>query len=201
MAITFAPTVKVKPAPIVIGIDPSTSTGVIVLQGTKVLAQATIHFPDLKGIARVRKIGMALQQLLWPFLVDGDRPTVFMEGYAYGNSFSLATLVEVGTAIRLQLEHLGLEWFTVSPTMLKKWTTGTSKKVDKKVMARFAKSRWGFEPTREKGKKADDVVDAYALARMGQAFMAGEPGMTDDTSEEAKKIPFRFARLGSATQN
>lgn len=188
---------SVKP-PLVVGIDPSTFTGIVAVQGDAVLAHKCINRPDLKGIARVYGIAHDVSSFLGS--LQGD-PVCFLEHYPLQNKFQLATLVEIGSAIRLVLHTRGIPWYTVPPTTLKKWFTADGK-ADKEQMAAVASSaKWQFTPPKLPGVKTDDVVDAFALARMGQAFLRKEPGLVADPPEHLPKVPFRFTYLGSATKN
>jgi Holliday junction resolvasome RuvABC endonuclease subunit len=143
-----------------LGVDPAVNTGLVLL-GVEGRSHVLKHsgiltFPILKGFPRL----IAMQQAFGAFL-DKHMPTiVVIEGYAYGNKFSLATAVEIGTVYRLECMKRNIPVFTFSPTSLKKFILG--KGVGKKnliVMAVF--KQWGFEaPT-------DDVADGYGLALAG----------------------------------
>lgn len=141
---------------VVMGIDPSTYTGVVVLKGGELATAKVVTFPDAEGIKRLQLIATSV----WSLVEEYQPDQVFIEGYAYGNKFSLVLMVEIGTVIRYSLYQQGRSWWNVPPTQLKKWVTGkgTAKKKD---MATFVKNRWGFT------SPSDDVVDAYALARLG----------------------------------
>ena len=70
-------------------------------------------------------------------------------------------MVEVGTFIRNTLFTKMFSWYAVTPTTLKKLTTGKGN-ADKARMAAAVKERWSFE------SKSDDVIDAYAIAQIGR---------------------------------
>ena len=152
-----------------IGIDPSTKTGYVVLQETQVssdvpeielLQYGEISFPKLRGMARVQSIGQQVRELL-----DENTPdVVVIEGYAFANKHTLVTLVEIQTAIRLQLHQYGKEvgrnvWAECQPSMLKRFTTGKGTSKKDVIMLSVFKS-WGFEGT-------DNEADAYGLAALG----------------------------------
>lgn len=147
----------------VVGIDPSTCTGVVVLDKAGELVQSrVIHFPTAKGMDRVQLIAQAVSSFL-----DQYNPTHgVIEGYAFGNRNTLVTLVEIGTLLRLELHRRGMPWIEVQPTALKKFCTGkgNAKKPD---MAKSVKERWGFNSA------SDDVIDAYSLARFGLHHFQG----------------------------
>lgn len=148
----------------VIGIDPSkTSTGIVVLEAYykpyEVLTwcQRTISSPvsGLEGcVSQVEDLIGIIREFKPTFGV--------IENYAFGNRYSLATLVELGTCFRLALRSCGVKYAEVAPSSLKKFATGNgrSKKVD---IADKVLEQWQFE------SKSDDIVDAYVLARIGLA--------------------------------
>lgn len=154
-------------SPVHVGLDPSTYTGLVALQDGVVKFQSTLNIKDVKGFDRAHLLAAKLRGYLGALKSLGN-PTVYMEGFAYGNRFSLVHMVEVSTAFKFVMNDLGIDWYTVQPSHLKKWTTGNGK-AKKDQMARAVKDRWKFVPTKEKGIKTDDVVDAFALAQMRQA--------------------------------
>lgn len=139
-----------------VGIDPSTYTGVVCL--TEGMPDPyLVHFAKARGIERVMKIATRVGELL-----DEWKPEeVAIEGYAYGNVNTLVTLVEIGTAIRIELYRRNISWTDVAPPVLKKWVTGKGN-ATKAEMGASVRARWDFF------SKNDDVVDAYALARIAQ---------------------------------
>jgi crossover junction endodeoxyribonuclease RuvC len=121
-----------------------------------------VHFKEYKGFKRLTCIEQSIGNLL-----DEWKPNiVVIEGYALGSTNNLALMVEVGTMVRRQLHMHGITpWWVCPPTQLKKWTTGkgNAKKPD---MAASVLDRWGFTSA------SDDIVDAFALAKLGQALEA-----------------------------
>jgi crossover junction endodeoxyribonuclease RuvC len=113
---------------------------------------------NLTGSARLHSIAAEVKRTLeiW-------RPElVVAEGYAFcRNIDSFVKIVEVGTVVKMVLYELRIPYVDVSPTLLKKWTTGYGH-ADKEAMAEAAFRRWGFTSLNT------DVVDAYALGQMGQ---------------------------------
>ena len=118
----------------------------------------TVHLPRLRGFQRLHLIATEIEQvlLIW-------QPTfTVVEGYAYTRNIgSFVTVVEVGTVIRAVLHKLQLDWVTIPPTVLKKWVTGKGN-ASKDEMAVRVKEKWGYV------SHSDDIVDAYALAQIGQ---------------------------------
>jgi crossover junction endodeoxyribonuclease RuvC len=143
-----------------LGVDPAVNTGLVLL-GAEERGHVLKHFdmlafPKLKGFARLK----AMRDAFGAFLDERKPDLVVIEGYAYGNKFSLVTAVEIGTVYRLECLTRRIPTFTFSPTSLKKFVlgSGTGKK-NQMLMAVF--KQWGFEaPT-------DDIADAYGLAFAG----------------------------------
>ena len=144
-----------------LGVDPSSFTGLVLLDGD-VPTPKLVNFKKKSGFERVQLIAKSVGSLLDEWKPD----LIAIEGYAYGNSNSLVTLVEIGTVIRREFYIRGIPWYDVPPTVLKKWVTGkgNAKKPD---MAMAALDKWGFALTQ------DDIVDAYCLARILEAVDKG----------------------------
>lgn len=146
----------------ILGVDPSTYLGTCLLTGDTA-SPRLIHFKEAKGFHRLQLIAKSFDSLIQEHHPD----LVVVEGYAYGNRNSIVSLVEIGTLIRMALYEAQIPWYDAPPSLLKRFVTGkgNAKKPD---VAKAVKERWGFEST------SDDVVDAYGLARLGQALKAGD---------------------------
>lgn len=151
----------------VLGIDPSTKSGVVCLNGDGTLLDAKhLKFTEERGFYRLQLIAQSVKNVLSDCLPD----VVYIEGYAYNNKHTLVCAVEVGTMIRAELYRAKVPWVEVAPKALKIWTTGNGN-AKKEQMAESVQARWGFT------SKSDDVVDAYALAQYGLcAELAKTPG-------------------------
>lgn len=148
----------------IVGLDIATKTGLYFLdqEDPRQNRGALYKFPKEKGLRRVQSIARGFTNFLELY-----RPELaVIEGFAYGNKNSLVDLVEVATPIKLALLAAKVPWYLVPPTTLKLWTTGSGK-ADKDGMAAAVKERWGFE------SEYDDVVDAYALTRIGEVLVSG----------------------------
>jgi crossover junction endodeoxyribonuclease RuvC len=152
-----AATFPLHESKVILGVDPSTSTGVVVLAGSKFIQGHLLKFDGVEGYQRLHLIAEAFGSILDIYKPD----EVFIEGFGYNNRFTLVILVQIGTLIRQQMWNRGMKWWDVPPNVLKKWVTGSGK-ADKKAMAKSVKERWGFEA------KSNDVMDAYALAQLGR---------------------------------
>lgn len=145
----------------IMGVDPSTKTGVVVLDGDtgSVIQAAVVSFKETKAYTRLHLLEKSMKSLL----IEHEPKVIVIEGYNYRNKFSLVTMVEIGTIFRLAFHSAGHRWYDVPPTTLKKITTGSGA-ADKDKMAVAVKQKWGFV------SDSDDVVDAYALAQVGRTI-------------------------------
>lgn len=152
------PPVSIK----ILGVDPSTYLGTCLLTGDAA-SPKLIHFKEARGFHRLQLIARSFDSLIQEHQPD----LAVVEGYAYGNRNSIVSLVEIGTLIRMALYTAKIPWYDAPPSLLKRFVTGkgNAKKPD---VANAVKERWGFTST------SDDVVDAYGLARLGQALKAGD---------------------------
>lgn len=144
-----------------VGIDPSaTGTGLVVMDDVErvLIAEKVTGPKGSKRIARASSIAEAVVRFVKH--LDPSNTIVVIEGYAYGNKFSLATLVEVGTLIRYWLQGAGFTVYEPAPTAVKAFVG--VKGSDKKKMAKAVKEFYGYE------HKSHDVIDAYVMARMAE---------------------------------
>lgn len=143
----------------VLGIDPSTKTGLVVIESPQIVLHASeIEFKKQTGLQRASSIIGRIMEVKEEYKPD----FAVIEGYGYANTFTLATLVEIGTVIRYFLWQSDFKYHEIAPNALKKFATGkgTSKKAE--IMLAVYK-KWGFDsPT-------DNIADAFVLAMMGIA--------------------------------
>lgn len=142
----------------VLGIDPSTYTGLCLLNSDGSSHTMVIRFADQRGLKRLQLIA----QVFGHFLDEHKPELAVIEGYGYGgpSPHTLVTLVEIGTVLRLCLHERRILCYVCPPSVLKKFATGKGNAKKPEVQAEVVK-RWGFECP------SDDVVDAYVLARLG----------------------------------
>lgn len=164
----------------VLGVDCSTYTGLCLYDSdTEKSVTKLLNFQKTIGIRRVQLIAGAFEQALLEYKPD----LAAIEGFAYGNKNSLVTLTELVTPLKLALLKLHIPWYEVPPNVLKKWTTGNGN-AKKPEMAKFVKDIWDYEPMAMKG---DDLVDAYALARLGyHLHTAPEKGLKTKVTYHAQ---------------
>lgn len=143
-----------------LGLDPSaTSTGLVLLEGDEVLVNSRLRLPKLKGMERAaeqaRQLIRTLQEHGWPDVAAVETPFVGRNPKVH------AQLVEVGTLLRFPLWSEGVPTCLVKPSQLKEFLGASSK--GKVSVGEKVRDIYGFE------HKSDDIVDAYALARIAQA--------------------------------
>lgn len=140
------------------GVDPSTKTGVVVLGSNgELLDRKLVQFKEETGYRRLQLIAKSMESL-----VKEWKPThVVVEGFAYGNKFTFALMVQTGTIVRQALYSAGISWYDVPPTQIKKFATGNGK-ATKADMAKAVQQKWNFT------SDSDDIVDAYAMAQVAR---------------------------------
>lgn len=151
----------------VLGLDVSTKTGAVILDrknGTPLL-QKELTLAPLKNGTTVHRMFRAVElfHAMRELLVKYRPALVVVEGYGYANTHTLALLVELGAMVRHACIYTKVPYIDVAPTTLKKFVTGKgSGKKDQMRLAVYKK--WGYE------HDSDNVVDAYALARLGLVY-------------------------------
>ena len=147
----------------ILGVDPSTHTGVACTDLEDLAIGRLIEFPNERGWSRVQLIARSFDQAM-----DWYRPEyVVFEDYALGMGRSATTIitqVEVGTMLRNVVYNKGISWLEVKPSTLKKWTTGKGN-AKKEAMMAAAVERWQFQ------SDSDDIVDAFALSMYGHELV------------------------------
>lgn len=145
----------------VMGLDTSTRTGCVVLEADgKVAFQDVFTAPKVTGIRRAVRIGDRMAPRLEEFKPD----LVVFEGYGFGNAHTLATLVEVGTVLRMIAFLAGYPLLIVPPSKLKVFVTGKGNS-KKDAMAVELFKHYGYEAG------DDNLRDAFALSALGHASL------------------------------
>lgn len=162
----------------VIGLDLSlTSTGVVGLR------LALPRNPQIwrlqsayKGVKRLSDLCDQLDTAISGFTQDIDRwlwedeVLAVIEGYSMGSRVGQAfSIGEWGGVARLLLHDKRLPFIEVPPSTLKKWITGKGN-APKDQMRLSVYKKWDFEAD------SNDVIDAYALAQFGRAYLAIRTG-------------------------
>jgi crossover junction endodeoxyribonuclease RuvC len=163
----------------VMGLDVSTKTGVVVLAPEgKVLLAKELPLKPLKSGSTVQRMFRAVElfHVVSDLLITEKPGLVVIEGYGYANAHTLALLVELGTMVRHACIYEQCRYLDVAPPTLKKLVVGVGNaKKDQMRLAVYKK--WGYE------HPSDNVVDAYALARVGMIYS----GMTSPRNAAEKE--------------
>lgn len=161
------------------GIDPSTKTGLVVLgHEGETLAAVCVEFKEAKGFHRLQLIAKSMKSLIEEHKPD----VVVVEGFAYGNRFTIVLMAQTGTIVRQALYSAGISWYDVPPTQVKKFVTGSGG-ADKAKMAKFVEERWGFV------SKDDNIVDAYGMAQIARHIALNGAGSLTGVSHEKPAVP------------
>jgi Holliday junction resolvasome RuvABC endonuclease subunit len=131
---------------------------------------------DCKGILRASSIADQIVDIA----ITTAPQEIVIEGYAYGNMYSLATLVEIGAIVRYALLAEEMIWSDVAPTVLKKFVTGSGRAA-KAQMVQSVFMNWGFEA------KTHNTADAFGLSVMGLAIGERMDGLSDGQQELVTK--------------
>ena len=152
------------------GLDVSTRTGMVILSNQGVFStQGTIYegvFSAPRDERGSRRCSTIAEQMI-EVLKDNSVDIVVMEGLAYANTNTLATLTEIHSVLKYFLIQMGLEVWIAAPATIKKFVLG--KGTGKKDQVRLGVyKKWAYE------NDDDNIVDAYALAKMGLARITNE---------------------------
>lgn len=155
------------------GIDPSlTSMGVSLFAPGDSRHLTVLYKPKFSGARRLddlrnftRKISRLAQR-------NFGLQEIVLEGYSFASKSLQHKIGEGGAALKLGLiDGLGVDEQIAYPTIvtpqaLKKFITGSGKG-DKNQIPLAVFKKWGVDFPK------DDMVDAYALARVGEALLSG----------------------------
>jgi Holliday junction resolvasome RuvABC endonuclease subunit len=172
---------------IIFGIDPSlTGTGLCMLDVEKDdFSVKTLHIKkeDKKkkrtandDMERLDLLEIQFSQFIQSYTSENRKCAAFVEGYAMGVRGSrVFSLGEWGGILRLTLYRLGVPFYNIPPTKLKKFVTGKGVG-DKNIILEqtFRKFGVGSEVL-----KNDDEVDAYVLAKLGESYLQWKNNKTD----------------------
>ena len=138
-----------------VGIDPSSKTGFVALNG----AGEVLKAKELTGIGSVdpKRIVSLVDEVI-EHLQPGD--IIGIEGYAYGAvGKGVSFQFELGGMLREWLYRKKADYTIITPTQLKKFSTGKGN-TPKDAMSVPIYKRWGFE------SKSNNITDAFILAEI-----------------------------------
>lgn len=144
----------------IIGIDPSSKTGITVIRiddGDIQCMEMTEINTKEKGFSRLVSLPEKILEVVNKYSPDA----IFIEGYAFSSRFNSAFQQELGGILRHLLVKNQYPLYEVPPTTLKKFVTGKGNS-KKDLMMLEAYKRWGVEGT-------DNQIDSYGLAMFGVA--------------------------------
>lgn len=163
---------------IVVGCDFGlVKSGIVILNDrNEIYTQALIRVKT-RGAQRLIDIEKGFDSLITPY--RENRPSVFVEGYAYGAKYQRESLAELGGVMRRYFCLNEINYWVIPPTTLKEFVTGTTK-ASKNYVKKCTKDIWGVS------FKSDDVCDAHGLARLGNAVLNAE--ISSDLLPHQKEI-------------
>jgi crossover junction endodeoxyribonuclease RuvC len=165
-----------------IGIDPSTKTGIVVLnESGEVEYQTELSSKEKNDPERFMDLAKKIFIRIDSSLDNGEEYAICIEGFSYGSSGrGVSTQYGIGWLIRAELIRNGYTYTEVSPSAVKKFATGKgNEKKENMILPIF--QRWGFE------HPSDNVRDAYVLAKIAQG-MNGISKLTKYQIEVLDKI-------------
>lgn len=140
----------------VLGIDPSTKMGLIVLDNKKGVIQTVyqgVFVSKNKDMQRLGDIGGCILDMLKKYKPD----LIGLEGYSFGSKFNHEIMYSLGTVIRYFLWQSEYDYNVIPPTTLKKFVTGKGNS-KKDLMLLGVYKNWGYDTTN------DNLSDAYGIA-------------------------------------
>ncbi len=151
----------------IIGVDTSTKTGYVVLDGQLLMEVGVLHYkPEPDRFARFARYVIDLVLLVEKY----DIELVMIEGYSYAGKFVNSLQYELGAVLRYSLWEKGTPFVEVAPTSLKKFVTGKGN-AKKDLMLLSVYKRWGVDIS------DDNIADAYGLAQFGRALQGQDTGV------------------------
>jgi crossover junction endodeoxyribonuclease RuvC len=158
-----------------VGIDPSTKTGLVILENSKVHTAVEIVSQEERDPHRFMYIAKTVRE----YITEHD--VICVEGFSY-NSKGSAVSVQygIGWILRSELIRAGFNYYDVSPTVVKKFATGKGNTKKEEMVLPIYK-RWGFE------HNSDNVRDAFVLAQIARA-LNGQVELTKFQQEALNKI-------------
>ena len=181
-------TKKTKASPVIppTGFDPFAVTGMdISLTNTGIVEFRKARPDPVSKSVKPKDSLHGLERLAWiegrvleAFQgIGGDERLVVIEGYAYKRQGAADTgIPEAGGVVKLALWRRGIPMLIVPPANLKLFTLGSGN-ASKSTMMQQVLYRWGFLAA------DDDLADAYALAKMGEAWL----GRLDKVTEYQRR--------------
>ena len=164
----------------ILGLDLSLTNTGWVIYDTKLgyMTDAGTIKSKLRGVLRLADIDLRITNL-----IDNDLKMIaVIEGYAFspnqGRSFSIG---ELGGVIKRTLFAYDIDYYIVAPTSLKKFATGKGN-APKSTIEKEVYKRWNVE------FKTEHEVDAFVLAKIGEAIIGKVKKLTKAQKEVVKTV-------------
>jgi len=141
-----------------VGIDPSTKTGLVIIDEDGEVWEATEITHEGKDPERmIHLIGKTMKHI-------GPDDIIAIEGFAFGaKGAAVGTMYGIGWGMRMDFFRCRVNYTEVSPSAVKKFASGKGNTKKDELGVEIYK-RWGFE------HKSDNVRDAYVLAQIARAM-------------------------------
>lgn len=166
---------------VIVGLDISLrSTGVALFTEGEHITWAVTSKPP----QTVFDVAQSIQKHLLPIIQRDKQAVIFIEDYAFGSfgtSSSVTALIELTGVIVFWLRTLGIRYYKIPPTIVKKHLCGKGN-VKKEQMLLHAYKEYGISFANS------DECDAFVLADIGYAFLNGKN--INDKSLDKKVLDF-----------
>lgn len=150
------------------GIDPSTETGLAVVEEADHAQPCVLHAeevaPKLVGFARAS----AIVERMLAVRVKWEPDLIIIEEMIVHHTSSAIPIIALGTIIRYFLWQMDVQYVECGPTALKKWISEDGK-ATKEQMMMFVLDRFGYKSA------TNNIADAVALAMYGLQHPDGGP--------------------------
>jgi len=153
-----------------VGLDPSTKTGVYIMDDAGNVIEAREIAPKGKDPERMCRIVEDTLECLLP------NDIVAIEGFGFASQTGFL-LGGIGWGLRMEMFARKIRYIEVAPAALKKYASGKGN-TKKDELAVHIYKRWGFE------HKSDNVRDAFVLAQIARSIRLG----TFDTKQQKEVL-------------
>lgn len=145
---------------VVLGLDPSTRTGIAVVDSNgKVIHAEEAEFKKLSGYPRIQALCAHVFGV-----IETYKPTkIVIEEMIVGHASSAIPVIQIASILRYFLWQEGIKYLDVNPATLKKFVAGKGNATKEQVMMHVLKT-FGYE------SKTNNIADAVALAYFGKAM-------------------------------
>lgn len=147
-----------------VGIDPSTLTGIVVIdENGVVLHQEEIHLESgmYSTAEQMQDYGRKIAQ----YATGAD--VTCIEGFSFGSKGKgVSTQYGIGFAIRFALRDVGITFMEPTPSQVKKFATGKGNTPKDNMVLPIFKT-WEYE------HKSNNVRDAFVLAQIARSISMG----------------------------